>query len=115
MSLHELRSVMAWGATVARYERPAVVLASHLLDSTDWHGVESFARFCRMALSGGGRAYVDLCVLRPEEGSYAPAGDRTSCDPRTPTARRRRPGAGRSSYRADHSGGGDVLAPRARG
>ena len=83
MSLHELRSVMAWGATVARFEQP-VVLASHLLDSTDWNGVESFARFCRMALSAGGRAYVDLCVLRPDEGSYTPPGDPTSCGRRIP-------------------------------
>ena len=84
MSLHELRSVMAWGATVARFERPPAVLASHLLDSTDWNGVESFARFCRMALSGGGRAYVDLCVLRPDEGSYQPTGRSDKLRPKDP-------------------------------
>ncbi len=74
MSLHELRSVMAWGASVARYERPTVVLANHLLDATDQHGVEALARFSRMALGAGGRLYADFCVLGRDEDRYVPEG-----------------------------------------
>jgi hypothetical protein len=74
MNLHELRSVMAWGATVARFERPTVVMANHLVDATDLRGVESLARFARMALGGGGRLYADFCVLGPDEERYIPEG-----------------------------------------
>ena len=74
MNLHELRSVLAWGARVARAEGPVTVMASHLVDATDLPGVEALARFARMATSGGGRFYADFCVLAPDEGAYVPAG-----------------------------------------
>lgn len=74
MNLHELRSVMAWGATVARFERPTVVMANHLLDATDQRGLEAFARFARMALGAGGRLYTEFCALGPEEERYVPSG-----------------------------------------
>jgi len=74
MSLHELRSVMAWGATVARYDGPTAVMANHLVDATDPRGVEQLARFGRMSLGTGGRLYADFCVLAPDEDRYAPQG-----------------------------------------
>jgi hypothetical protein len=74
MSLNEPRSVMAWGARVARLEQRPVVTANHLLDAVDVRGLESFARFARMALSGGGRLYADFYTLLPGEDHYVPTG-----------------------------------------
>jgi hypothetical protein len=74
MSLNEPRSVLAWGARVARFEQPPTLMANHLLDAVDLRAVESFARFARMALSGGGRVYADFHTLLPGEGRYVPVG-----------------------------------------
>jgi hypothetical protein len=74
MSLSEPRSVMAWGAQVARFEQPPVVMANHLLDAVDKAGLDSFARFARMSLSRGGRLYADFYTLFPGEDRYVPSG-----------------------------------------
>ena len=76
MNLHELRSVMAWGATVARFDGPTVVMANHLLDATDQRGVEALARFARMALRRGRPALRR--VLRAGSGRGALRAHRTS-------------------------------------
>ncbi len=65
MNLHELRTVLGQGARVARFEGTPVVMAHHLLDATDQAGREAFARFARMALSGGGRLYTDFLCAEP--------------------------------------------------
>ncbi len=72
MSLTEPRSVLAWGARVARFEQRPVLMANHLLDAVDQLGVESFVRFARMSLSGGGRLYADFYALQPGEDRYRP-------------------------------------------
>jgi hypothetical protein len=74
MSLNEPRSVLAWGAKVARFEQRPVLTANHLLDAVDPLGLESFVRFARMALSGGGRLYTDFYALSAEEDRYVPTG-----------------------------------------
>jgi hypothetical protein len=74
MSLNEPRSVLAWGARVARFEEPPVLIANHLLDAVDPQGLESFVRFARMALSRGGRLYTDFYALGAEEDRYVPVG-----------------------------------------
>jgi SAM-dependent methyltransferase len=74
INLYEERTVLGWGAEIARYDVPPVLIANHLLDSIDQRGVEAFARLARMALSGGGRLYADLCVLRRDEDRYVPEG-----------------------------------------
>ena len=74
MSLNEPRSVLAWGARAARLEPAPVVMANHVLDAVDQKGLESFARFARMALSGGGRLYADFYTLQPDEERYVPTG-----------------------------------------
>jgi hypothetical protein len=74
MSLNEPRSVFAWGARVARFEEPATLMANHLLDAVDLRGLESFVRFARMALSGGGRLYAEFHTLLPGEDRYVPSG-----------------------------------------
>jgi hypothetical protein len=74
MSLNEPRSVLAWGARVARFEEPPLLIANHLLDAVDPPGLESFVRFARMALSSGGRLYTDFYALGSEEDRYVPTG-----------------------------------------
>ncbi|MET0839318.1 MAG: LicD family protein [Marmoricola sp.] len=74
MSLNEPRSVLAWGARVARLDGPRVVMANHLLDAVDRTALDEFARFARMALSGGGRLYADFYTLEPGEERYLPRG-----------------------------------------
>lgn len=74
MSLNEPRSVLAWGARVARFEERPVVMANHLLDAVDQRAVEAFARFGRMSLSRGGRLYADFYTLLADEERYVPSG-----------------------------------------
>jgi hypothetical protein len=74
MSLNEPRSVMAWGARVARLEPTPVLMANHLLEAVDRQGLQSFVRFARMALSGGGRLYADFYTFGPDEDRYVPSG-----------------------------------------
>ena len=59
---------------VARLEGPRAIMANHVLDAVDQTGLESFARFARMALSGGGRVYADFYTLEPDESRYQPEG-----------------------------------------
>lgn len=54
LNLTDTRSVFTEGARLARLPGPRVVLAQHVLDATTPVGRESFARFCSMALRGGG-------------------------------------------------------------
>ena len=60
VNLHEPRSVVAQAARVAHLGGPPTVIANHLVDATDRRGLTSFVRFCRLALSGGGRVYADF-------------------------------------------------------
>jgi len=60
VNLHEPRSVVAQGIRVAHLGGPPTVLANHLVDATDRRGLDSFVRFARLALSGGGRVYADF-------------------------------------------------------
>ncbi len=83
MNLHELRSVLAHGACVARHEGPVTVMANHLVDSLDRHGLAELGRFARMALSRGGRLYADFDALRPGE-HYVPEGPRDAVRPQDP-------------------------------
>lgn len=61
LNLTEWRSVFGEGARAARFtEERRVVLARHVADSTNRFGRESLARFCAMALRGGGRLHLDV-------------------------------------------------------
>jgi len=86
MNLHEPRSVFAQGARIARREGRVVVMANHLVDSTDPRGLDALVRLARMALAGrakrgGGRLYLELDVLRPGE-HYSPTGRRDIVRPK---------------------------------
>jgi hypothetical protein len=83
MSLNEPRSVISWGARVARLEGPRVVMANHLLDAVDRVGLDSFVRFARMALAEGGRVYADFYTLAPDETRYLPHGPKDWMKPKT--------------------------------
>ena len=81
MNLHELRTVLAHGARIARLDGPVTVMAHHLVDSTDRQGLEALARLARMSLSGGGLLYADFDALRPGE-TYRPGGSRDAIRPK---------------------------------
>jgi hypothetical protein len=86
VNLHELRSVLAQGARIARREGRVVLMANHLVDSTDPRGLDALVRLARMSLSGraaqgGGRLYLELDVLRPGE-HYTPGGRRDIVRPK---------------------------------
>lgn len=59
-NLHEMRSVLATGAWLAREPGPRVVVAHHLVDATDRTGRESLLRLARMVSRDGGRCYVQF-------------------------------------------------------
>ena len=103
MNLHELRTVLAHGARLARLDGPVTLMANHLVDSTDRRGLEALARLARMALSRGGRLYADFDALRPGETYRARRSAR-----RGPAQGRRRgrrgPDRCGSRYRAQHRG-----------
>ena len=81
MNLHELRTVMAHGARLARLEGPVTLMANHLVDSTDRVGQAALARLARMALAGrGGRLHLDFDALSPGE-VHTPAGPRDAVRP----------------------------------
>jgi SAM-dependent methyltransferase len=67
-NLHELRSVIAQAIRVAHLGGPPTLMSNHLLDATDRRGLVSFARFARLALSGGGRLYADFYSAEPGAG-----------------------------------------------
>ena len=73
VNLHEMRSVLAQGARVARREGNVVLMARHLVDATDLRGLVSLVRLSRMSLARGGRLYLELDLLRPGE-RYVPSG-----------------------------------------
>jgi hypothetical protein len=85
LNLHETRSVFAQGARLARREGRVVLMANHLVDSTDARGLAALTRLARMALAprapGGGRLYLELDTLRPGE-SYVPGGRRDIVRPK---------------------------------
>ena len=76
VNLHELRSVMAQGARVAHLGGPAVVMANHLIDSTDDRGLAALVRFARMSLAGGGRFYAEFLSAEPGEDPGPRGSDR---------------------------------------
>ncbi len=86
VNLHELRSVLAQGARIARRQGNVVLMARHLVDSTDARGLQSLVRLARMALAPkalvqGGRLYLELDLLRPGE-RYVPSGRRDIVRPK---------------------------------
>jgi SAM-dependent methyltransferase len=81
MNLHELRTVLAHGARIARLEGPVTLMAHHLVDSTDSQGLAALARLARMSLSRGGRLYADFDALHPGE-TYRAEGPRDAIRPK---------------------------------
>ncbi|MCW2806811.1 MAG: Methyltransferase type 11 [Marmoricola sp.] len=81
LNLHELRSVMAQGARIARREGNVVLMGRHLVDSTDARGLDALVRLARMGLARGGRLYLELDVLRPGE-AYVAGGRRDIVRPK---------------------------------
>jgi hypothetical protein len=81
VNLHEMRSVLGQGARIARRDGNVVLMARHLVDSTDARGLAALVRLARMALGRGGRLYLELDVLRDGE-HYVPSGRRDIVRPK---------------------------------
>jgi hypothetical protein len=64
MNLTELRSVLATGAALSRMPGPRVVLARHVVESTDRNGRENLFRLAKMVTRGSGRLYLQLRATR---------------------------------------------------
>jgi hypothetical protein len=64
MNLTELRSVLATGAVLSRTPGPRVVLARHVLESTDRNGRENLFRLSKMVTRGSGNLYLQLRATR---------------------------------------------------
>jgi hypothetical protein len=64
LNLTELRSVLATGAVLSRTPGPRVVLARHVLESTDRNGRENLFRLAKMVTRGSGRLYLQLRATR---------------------------------------------------
>ncbi len=64
MNLTELRSVLATGAALSRAPGPRVVLARHVMETTDRNGRENLLRFAKMVTRGSGRLYLQLRTTR---------------------------------------------------
>ncbi len=81
LNLHEMRSVLGQGARIARRMGHVVLMARHLVDSTDAQGLEALVRLARMSLGRGGRLYLEFDILRPGE-RYLPSGRRDIVRPK---------------------------------
>ncbi|MCW2847767.1 MAG: Methyltransferase type 11 [Marmoricola sp.] len=84
VNLHELRSVLAQGSRIALRQGHVVLMANHLVDSTDPRGLRALVRLARMSLAGRGtpgRLYLELDVLGPGE-HYRPSGRRDIVRPK---------------------------------
>jgi SAM-dependent methyltransferase len=64
MNLTELRSVLVTGAALSRAPGPRVVLARHVVETTDRNGRESLLRFAKMVTRGSGRLYLQVRATR---------------------------------------------------
>jgi hypothetical protein len=64
MNLTELRSVLATGALLSRTPGPRVMLARHVVESTDRNGRENLFRLAKMVTRGSGRLYLQLRATR---------------------------------------------------
>jgi hypothetical protein len=71
MNLLETRHVLAYGARVGATSGRRMVLARHVVDALPRHGRENLWRFLQLALTGGGRAYLDFLVSPTEEDRWA--------------------------------------------
>ncbi len=110
MNLHEVKSVLGHAARVAHGPGPVTVMANHLLDATDRKGLLALVRFARLALSGGGRLYLDF-LAAPDEGPIAERGGDLLRAVRVRAVERALTGAGaaivqRTTY--DQERGGDT-------
>lgn len=72
LNLYDARHALARGALLARSRSPVVVLARHVLDAVDEVGQRNAWQLMRLALSGGGSAYVQVHTRAPERANGDP-------------------------------------------
>ena len=81
MNLLETRHVLSYGARVGATPGRRMVLARHVLDAVPRAGRENLWRFLQVALTGGGRAYLDFLVSPTDEDRWARRNLLRSVDP----------------------------------
>lgn len=72
LNLYDARHALARGALLARSRAPIVVLARHVFDAVDEAGRRNAWQLCRLALSGGGPAYIQVHTRAPSRSTGAP-------------------------------------------
>lgn len=70
-NLLELRHVLGWGARLAAMPGPRALMARHLVDSLDRTGRQQLWRLAKMALSGGGRLYLEFITSSAADDPWA--------------------------------------------
>ena len=81
MNLLETRHVLAYGARVGSTPGRRMVLARHILDAVPAVGRENAWRFLQVALTGGGRAYLDFLTSPTDGDRWAQRHLLTALDP----------------------------------
>ena len=71
MNLLETRHVLSYGARVGATPGRRLVLARHVVDALPRMGRDNVWRFLQLALTGGGRAYLDFLVSPADEDRWA--------------------------------------------
>lgn len=72
LNLYDARQALARGALLARSRAPIVVLARNLFDAVDEAGRRNAWQLCRLALSGGGPAYLQVRTRAPSRSTGDP-------------------------------------------
>jgi len=81
MNLLETRHVLSYGARVGATPGRRIVLARHVVDAVPRTGRENVWRFLQLALTGGGRAYLDFLVSPTDEDRWAQRNLLSAVDP----------------------------------
>jgi hypothetical protein len=81
MNLLETRHVLSYAARVGATPGRRMVLARHVVDALPRVGRENLWRFLQVALTGGGRAYLDFLISPTDEDRWAKRHLLTPVDP----------------------------------
>lgn len=70
-NLLELRHTLGWGARLAALPGPRALMARHLVDATERVARRHLWRLAKMALSGGGRLYLEFLTSPAADDAWA--------------------------------------------
>ncbi|WP_154402923.1 class I SAM-dependent methyltransferase [Nocardioides speluncae] len=70
-NLLELRHTLSWGARIAEMPGPRALMARHFVDATGGIPRQYLWRLAKMALSGGGRLYLEFLTRSAADDAWA--------------------------------------------